>query len=147
LTLGNERHLIFPPELLDFNPESVPSPLVSTLKEALVCYSVGAYRASAMMIRRLLEELCDDCNAQGKTLHERLKALRDQITLPEELFLAMDEIKALGNDAAHIEAKAYKLIEKEEAEVSILLAQEIIKARYQHKNLLDRLRARKGTSP
>lgn len=44
----------------------------------------------------------------------------------------MDELKALGNDAEHIEAKAFANIDKEEAELSIELAQEILKARYQH---------------
>jgi HEPN domain-containing protein len=145
ISSDDSNHTIHPPELLDFNPEALPTALVQTLQEAIACHSVRAYRASAMMIRRLLEELCDDANAVGKNLHERLKTLRTQITLPEELFAAMEELKALGNDAAHIEAKAYASIEKEEAELCIELAQEILKARYQHKSLVDRLRARKLT--
>ena len=142
---AGDRVTVHPPELLDFNAESLPEALIITLKEALVCHSVGAHRAATMMVRRLLEELCDDCEATGKTLHDRLKALRTQITLPEDLFSAMDELKSLGNDAAHIDAKAYLHIDKEEAELSIMLAQEILKARYQHKTLLDRLRARKAS--
>ncbi|MEL6685764.1 MAG: DUF4145 domain-containing protein, partial [Pseudomonadota bacterium] len=130
-----------------FNPENIPAALTRTLEEAISCHSQSAYRACAMMVRRLLEELCDDCGASGKDLHARLRALRDQITLPEELFDAMDELKALGNDAVHIKAKAFANIDKEEATLSIELAQEILKARYQHKSLVDRLRARKNTSP
>lgn len=99
-----------------------------------------------MMVRRLLEELCEECGVSGPNLHTRLKELRSHITLPEELFDAMDELKVLGNDAAHIEAKAFMTIDKEEAQLSIELAQEILKARYQHKGLLDRLRARKSLS-
>jgi hypothetical protein len=117
------------------------------LKEAIICHSQGAYRASSMMVRRLLEEICHDCGATGSNLHTRLKALRTQITLPEELFDAMDELKALGNDAAHIEAKAFTVIDREESQLSIELAQEILKARYQHKSLVDRLRARKKSQP
>ena len=133
----------FPPELLNFNPENLPTSLTTTLKEAVLCHSQGAYRASAMMVRRLLEELCHDCGVQGQNLHARLKALRSQITLPEDLFDAMDELKALGNDAAHIEAKAFEVVDEEESRLSIELAQEILKARYQHKSLVERLRARK----
>lgn len=136
----------FPPELLDFNAENLPDELTHTLNEAIICHSQGAYRASAMMVRRLLEELCHDCGAEGKSLYTRLKSLRTQITLPEELFDAMDELKALGNDAAHIEAKAFATIDREESQLSIELAQEILKARYQHRNLVDRLKARKKTS-
>lgn len=143
---GNEKaNMCFPPETLNFNPENIPKALKRTLEEAISCHSLGAFRACAMMVRRLLEELCDDCGATGKTLHARLKDLRSQITLSEELFDAMDELKALGNDAAHIEAKAFANIDKEEAELSIELAQEILKARYQHKSLVDRLRSRKKT--
>ncbi len=95
------------------------------------------------MVRRLLEEICEDSQAIGKDLHHRLIALREKVTLPEELFEAMGELKALGNDAAHIMAKNYEVIGKEEAEDSIELAKEILKSRYQLKTLVDRLKARK----
>ena len=55
----------------------------------------------------------------------------------------MSELKALGNDAAHIEAKAYENIGEEEASASIDLAKEILKARYQLQSLVDRLQALK----
>jgi hypothetical protein len=37
--------------------------------------------------------------------------------LPEPLFEAMNELKALGNDAAHIEAKAYDNIGADERRI------------------------------
>lgn len=141
---GRDQTVCFPPELLDFNSENIPPSLTRTLREALTCHANGAYRASAMMVRRLLEELCHEAGVEATNLHSRLKELRSQITLPEELFDAMDELKALGNDAAHIEAKAFGTIDKEESELSIELAQEILKARFQHKSLVSRLRARKS---
>ena len=55
----------------------------------------------------------------------------------------MGELKALGNDAAHIQAKTYDNIGKDEADDSIELAKEILKARYQLKGLVERLQARK----
>jgi hypothetical protein len=137
---------IFPPELLGFDPSNLPDALVRTLKEALLCHSQGAYRASTMMVRRLLEELCHENEVSGHNLHERIKALRTKIVLPEELFEAMEELKALGNDAAHIEARAYNAIDREESQLSIELAQEILKARYQHKSLVERLRRRRNTA-
>jgi hypothetical protein len=57
----------------------------------------------------------------------------------------MFELKALGNDAAHVEAKAYDNIGQAEAEDCIELAKEIVKALYQLKGLLGRLQARKNT--
>ncbi|MCR9056303.1 MAG: DUF4145 domain-containing protein [Rhodobacteraceae bacterium] len=136
---------IYPPENIDFDPKDIPHRLLKTLEEAIACHAAGAYRASAMMVRRLLEEICEDASASGKTLHVRLQALKGNIVLPEELFDAMQELKALGNDAAHIEAKSYDNIGADEAEDSLELAKEILKARYQLKGLVDRLKNRRKT--
>ncbi|GAA0018538.1 DUF4145 domain-containing protein [Bradyrhizobium diazoefficiens] len=135
---------IEPPQLLDFNPDNVPTRLQQTLKEAIACHGAGAYRAAAMMVRRLLEEICDDNNAAGANLHQRLAALKSAVVLPQPLFEAMNELKALGNDAAHVEATAYDAIGAAEAEDSIELAKEIVKALYQLKGLIARLQARKS---
>jgi hypothetical protein len=69
------------------------------------------------------------------------------VVLPESLFDAMDELKALGNDAAHTEAKAFDVIGREESEDSIELAKEILKALYQLQGLVARLQARKSKTP
>lgn len=135
---------IEPPQLLDFNSENLPARLQETLKEAIACHAAGAYRAAAMMVRRLLEEICEENNAAGANLHQRLAALKNAIVLPQPLFDAMNELKALGNDAAHVEAKAYDNIGAAEAEDSIELAKEIVKALYQLKGLIARLQARKN---
>jgi len=136
---------IEPPELLDFNSNNLPPVLRTTLQEAISCHAAGAYRAAAMMVRRLLEEICDLNDATGDNLHKRLEALKTKIVLPQALFDAMSELKALGNDAAHIEAKAYDNIGKDEASDSIELAKEILKALYQLQSLLSRLQARKNS--
>jgi hypothetical protein len=141
---GGELVELVPPQLLDFNLENLPPLCQTTLKEAVACHGAGAYRASAMLVRRLLEEICELNGAEGNTLHTRLSELRKLIILPESLFEAMNEPKALGNDAAHVEAKAYDSIGREEAEDSIELAKEILKALYQLKGLVARFQARKS---
>ena len=118
--------------------------MLRTLSEAVSCHASGAYRAAAMMVRRLLEEICEASGATGKDLHARLGALKTKVTLPVELFDAMGELKALGNDAAHVKAKSYDDIGAGEAEDRIELAKEILKALYQLKGLLARLQARKN---
>ncbi len=136
---------IEPPELIDFNPDNLPPPLLTTLQEAICCHAAGAHRAAAMMVRRLLEEICDLNSAQGQNLHQKLESLKTKIVLPQALFAAMGELKALGNDAAHVEAKAYNNIGSEEASDSIELAKEILKSLYQLQSLLSRLQARKAS--
>jgi Domain of unknown function (DUF4145) len=134
---------ILPAPLLDFSVEHLPTTCQETLIEAVTCHAAGAYRAAAMMVRRLLEEICADNNAQRADLHKRLEALKGLVVLPQALFDAMGELKALGNDAAHVE-KAYDNIRRDEAEDSIQLAKEILKALYQLQGLVSRLQARKA---
>lgn len=135
---------IEPPQLLDFSLDNLPARLQETLKEAIACHGAGAYRAAAMMVRRLLEEICEENKAAGANLHQRLASLKNVVVLPQPLFDAMNELKALGNDAAHVEAKEYDNIGSGEAEDSIELAKEILKALYQLKGLIARLQSRKS---
>jgi len=141
--IGNIVTDVLPPQLIDFNLDNLPSACGETLKEAIACHAAGAHRAAAMMVRRLLEEICEHNSAVGKNLHERLESLKKKVILPQELFDAMGELKALGNDAAHIEAKDYDSIGPDEASDSIELVKEILKALYQLKGLIARLQARK----
>jgi hypothetical protein len=141
---GNGIVEVEPPQLLDFSLDNLPPRLQETLKEAIACHGAGAYRAAAMMVRRLLEEICEENKATGANLHQRLASLKNAVVLPQPLFDAMNELKALGNDAAHVEAKEYDNIGSGEAEDSIELAKEILKALYQLKGLIARLQSRKS---
>lgn len=96
-----------------------------------------------MLIRKTLEAVCEDRSAVGKNLKERIADLKGKVTLPTALFEAMDHLRLLGNDAAHIEAKSYDEVGKAEIMAGIELSKEIIKATYQHKSLLEKLLALK----
>jgi hypothetical protein len=133
----------YPPFLIDFDSSDIPTQISSAFSEALLCHSHKCYVAAAIMIRRTLEEICDDRTATGKDLKARIGSLRDKVTLPEELFLAMDELRLLGNDAAHIESKSYTDIGDTELEAAIAFTKEILKSVYQYKGLLDKLRSLK----
>lgn len=136
----------FPPERIDFDPSNLPAKILSSLEEAITCHAAGAHRASALMVRRVLEELCADRGAEGRDLKQRIHALSQSVIVPPDLFQAMDELRILGNDAAHIEAKAYDNIGKTESDLAIELAKELLKAVYQYASLVGRLRALKGSS-
>jgi Domain of unknown function (DUF4145) len=109
----------YPPIRLDFNAENVPERIKKAFEEAIACQASSLYIAAAIMVRRTLEELCADRQAQGKDLKERIADLRSKIVVPQELLDAMDELRILGNDAAHIEAKEYDNISEPEIAVAI----------------------------
>ncbi len=130
---------VYPPEVLDFDTTSLPPHIASTLEEAVKAHSAECFRASALMVRRVLEEVCKDKEANGKDLKARVAALGGAALIPKELIEAADELRILGNDAAHVEARAYDQIGKVEIEIAIDLSKEILKAVYQYSVLLDHL--------
>ncbi len=133
----------YPPVRLDFDPENIPSNVLKTFEEAITCHALGCFVAAAIMVRRTLEELCAERKAKGKDLKGRINDLRAKIVIPAELLDAMDELRILGNDAAHVEAKDYDSVSDTEVTVAIQFTKEILKSLYQYSFLLGKLRALK----
>jgi hypothetical protein len=133
----------YPPERIDFDRTGIPEPILKTLEEAISCHAAKCYIAAGMMVRKTLEELCEDRQATGSNLRNRISSLSDIVVMPTELLNGMDDLRLLGNDAAHVEARTYQQVGKEEVEVSLEFTKEILKAVYQYSNLLSRLRSLK----
>jgi Domain of unknown function (DUF4145) len=137
----------YPALRIDFESAGIPDRIKKTLLEALTCHAEECYVAAAIMIRRCLEELCEDRGAQGGNLKERIASLQSAVVLPNVLFDAMDELRLLGNDAAHIEAKVFDQVGKPEVEAAIEVTKEILKAVYQLDSLVKKLQALKARTP
>jgi uncharacterized protein DUF4145 len=135
--------IAYPTERIDFDATDLPIEIKGALEEAITCHASRAFRASALMVRRTLEELCKERGAVGSNLKERLKNLGTKVVLPQELLDALDELRLLGNDAAHVESQAYNAVGQEEVEAGIALAKEVLKAVYQYSALVKQLRALK----
>lgn len=129
-----------PSETIPFDKENIPQKVLNAFEEAIKCHSNSCFIASAIMIRKTLEEICIDRGATGKNLFKKLEDLGSKILIPQELLNGMNELRLLGNDAAHIEAQTFSEIGKEEIEVSLEFAKEILKAVYQYENLLQKLK-------
>ena len=109
----------YPPIRIDFDKENIPENVLNSFEEAIACHSSSYFIASAIMVRRTLEEICFDKKAKGEKLKERIKALESKIVVPKELLEAMDELRLLGNDAAHIKAQTFGKISEEELEIAM----------------------------
>ncbi len=135
-----------PSETIPFDNDNIPKEISEAFQEAIICHSNNCFIASAIMIRKTLEEICAEREAEGKNLFARLKDLSSKILIPKELIEAMDELRLLGNDAAHIEAQTFNEVGKNEIEISIEFTKEILKAVYQYESLLSKLRSLKTPS-
>lgn len=130
---------LLPPETLDFDATNLPKTVLDAFEEAIMCHAASCYRASAMMVRKTLEELCLEQGALGPNLKEKVKALGTKIVIPLDLAAGIDDLRLLGNDAAHVSAQSFNQIGKDEVETGIDLAKELRRATYQHKALVARM--------
>jgi hypothetical protein len=128
-----------PPQLISFRTDNIPANIVSSIKEAIACHAAQAYRAAALMVRRSLELLCEEKGASGANLQQRIRSLAQFAILPPALLSGADNLRLLGNDAAHVEAKSYDDIDKQHSELAIEVCREVLKAVYQHDDLVARL--------
>jgi uncharacterized protein DUF4145 len=135
----------YPPERIEFDTTGVPDPIVASLEEAITCHANQCFIAAAIMVRKTLELLCSAQNATGQNLKDRLRSLGSKVVLPADLLTGLDDLRLLGNDAAHIESQAYTKVSQQELDVAIEFTKEVLKAIYQYAALLARLRALKNS--
>lgn len=135
-----------PPETIDFDATDLPEKVLAAFEEAVKCHSQGCYVASAIMVRKTLEEVCADRGALGNNLKARLDDLQGKLLLPKEMFDALHDLRLLGNDAAHVELSDFEAIDAPKIEAALDIGKEILKAAYQYKTLMGKLDALKAQS-
>lgn len=135
----------YPSETIDFDSTDLPLSVIESFEEAIICHANQCYIASAIMVRKTLEELCKNRGATGNNLKKRLEDLRGKIVLPQELLDGLDDLRLLGNDAAHIESQEYDKVGQEEVALAIEITKEVLKAVYQYSSLIGKLQKFKKT--
>jgi hypothetical protein len=131
----------YPAIRLEFDSASIPPNISKSFEEALTCHANNCHTAAAIMVRKTLEELCEDRGATGKNLKDKISALSSTVILPRELLDAIDHIRLLGNDAAHLELKHFNNVGKQELEAAIKVTKEVLKSIYQYADLITELKA------
>jgi Domain of unknown function (DUF4145) len=130
----------YPVERIDFGSTNIPPLVLSAIEESVTCHANQCYVASAIMVRKTLELMCADRGVTGNNLKEKLQQLRSSVVLPQELLDATDKLRLLGNDAAHIESQTYNKVGKDEVEIALEVAKEVLKGVYQYAALLEKLK-------
>ena len=140
---GTESAIVatYPAERIDFDTTGLPERVVAAFEEAVSCHAAQCWAAAAMMVRKTLEELCADQEITDGNLFAKIQALKAKATLPPALLGGLDALRMLGNDAAHVDARAYDEVGQEEVEVALVVAKEILKAAYQMEAIVSRLTA------
>jgi hypothetical protein len=129
----------YPAERIDFDASLLPELVQEPLEEAIECHAQECYPASAVMVRRTLEMVCEDQGATGDNLYKRIESLGKTIVMPKGMIDALHNLRLLGNDAVHVEAQVYAEVGQREVEVAINVVKTILQATYQMDSLLSEL--------
>lgn len=79
----------------------VPEPVYRRFRSAQSCFDTGNYEPCAVMCRKCLEAVCAFLGVKRGSLAERLRELRDSDRIDAKLYRWADQLRLVGNDAAH----------------------------------------------
>lgn len=100
-------------------PDFIPQQIRSDYEEACATLNLSP-KASATLARRCLQGMIRDFwDIQKKTLYEEITALKDQIQ--PDLWLAIDNLRQLGNIGAHMEKDTSVIVDIDPGEADKLI--------------------------
>jgi HEPN domain-containing protein len=122
LVLDNGR-IIYPNPLPSPTDSNIPKDLAKDLDEAKMCFSVGCYRACAVMARRCIQNACLEKGAKEKDLVKQINELCKLGIITNDIEEWATVVRWIGNDAAHPNKEQVK---KEDAEDCLNLAEQFL---------------------
>jgi len=99
-TTPEQHDVLYPREWRPI-PEYLPASVRRAYESALSCYQRGVYEPCAIMSRKCLEALCVETGATKGNLKSRLESLAQKGTIDRRLLDWANELRLVGNDAAH----------------------------------------------
>jgi hypothetical protein len=119
----------------------VPESLRLEHAEARACFNAKAYTATVVMVRRTLEGVCSDHGITKKPLYVALEEMRSSELIEGRLFEWAQELRVLGNDAAHFTGRA---VSSQDAEDALSLAEALMDYMYVFSAQFDKFRRRRS---
>jgi Cys-tRNA(Pro) deacylase len=121
----------------------IPPHLIRELAEAESCLRVGAPTMALVNVRRLLEGVCADQGISGGPLFHGLRELRRRGLIDGRLADWAEELREIGNEAAHMSGRPAV---REDAEDAIALAEALLDYLYVFAVKYREFRKRRGGS-
>jgi hypothetical protein len=94
------RRILYPVERHRF-PDNLPKHVARVYEEAVKAFTAGLYEPCVIMCRKCLEAVCRDYGATDGSLKTRLMELEKSGDIDSKLFSWANELRLVGNDAAH----------------------------------------------
>ncbi|TAH39868.1 MAG: DUF4145 domain-containing protein [Gammaproteobacteria bacterium] len=123
----NKGNKVYPAPLPKPTEKDIPELIRTDLNEAKICFSAGAYRASAVMARRAMQVASLEKGATGDKLVSQIAQLQQNGKITTDLKEWADAVRWVGNDAAHPNGVQ---VTKDDAEDVLHLAEQFLHVLY-----------------
>ncbi len=129
----------FPPVKISFDKKNLPKKVLQAFEEAIDCFANECFMSTGMMIRKTLEEVCADRGATGDNLFKKIESLKTKVSVPNDFFDGLHNLRFLGNDAAHIESQVFASLGHKECQAGLNVLRMFLQSVYQYKSILEEL--------
>ena len=102
---------------------AVPEPLRHEFEEAQTCFAAKAYKATVVMVRRVLEGTCKENNVQERVLAKSLQRLKEQGLIDTTIAEWAHALRVLGNEGAHYTGRQ---VPRDDAEDALAFAEALL---------------------
>jgi hypothetical protein len=134
---------IYPPRDRNLHP-SVPEPIRNAFTEARTCFRAKAFVAAAIMCRKTLEGICLAHGAKSRSLAAALKELKEKGIIENRLFEWAEELRAIGNEAAH---GVQFIAKREDAEDALQFTEALIEYVFTYRDRFEEFKKRRAKNP
>ncbi|MFC6083808.1 YbaK/EbsC family protein [Sphaerisporangium aureirubrum] len=121
----------------------LPAHLRAELVEAKACLRAGAHSSAMVTVRRLLEGVCADHGVTASPLSAALRELRRRGLIEGRLLVWAEELRVIGNQAAHIRLGR---VDAEDAADAVVLAEALLDYLYVYTPKYHDLRKRRAAA-
>ena len=105
-------------------PTDIPEKIRNIYLEALRCFGVRAWNATATMCRRVIQECIIDKGGEGKDLYHQIDDLAVKRIITDDIKDWAQEIRILGRDGAHADVPTD--VGEEEAKFAVEFTEELL---------------------
>lgn len=122
--------------------EDVPEGIGEAAGEAIATLAIGAYKASVLMCRAVIEATAKDNEIVKGNLYEKITKLEEKRIITPATADAAHEIRHLGNDMAHGDFATTNVTEAEASEV-VEITEALLAEVYQRPARIARMKQRR----
>lgn len=132
----------FPKDAIVRKVVDVPMGIDEAAGEAIAALTIGAYKASVLMCRAVIEATAKNHGITGGTLAGKINALQEQRIITPATGEAAHEVRLLANDMAHGDFATATVTDAEAAEI-VEITEGILEEVYQRPARTARARERR----